>query len=504
MIWVSDLALIEALATAASGCWTSEAAAAAVLGALPDVWNVRRLEYGYLEDHNALRCMFATPKGRGPHRGPRPVIGSLAGTLLRSKDVVHYVGPAAIHFAEADGRDDRMLLGMPLCVPKHHRRTLVLVAEISSAMPNANSGLWRAFGRVVEGVFAHTELVGKVAALSNRAHHDNKRLLDELAHLRRPGYIVAESEAMRTSLDLAASVAPHDTTVLLHGESGTGKEVLARFIHERSSRRGGPLVAVNCGALPEALIESELFGHVKGAFTGASREHTGKFERADGGTLFLDEVGELTAGAQVKLLRVLQERRLEPVGGSETRGVDVRVIAASHHALDERAAQGLFRSDLYYRLNVFPIEIAPLRERPKDIAALTDTILERLCVRQGRPVPHIQPSTRAELCRRPWPGNVRELENTLERSLILSPGDTLELTIERGPVDEPLSIQPELVLTFDEAMRQCIAAALRAARGRVYGPHGAAKLLGLRPSTLQAKMGKLGLQRADFAASSTD
>jgi DNA-binding NtrC family response regulator len=251
-----------------------------------------------------------------------------------------------------------------------------------------------------------------------------------------PPDIVAESPAMRQVLSLAVQVAPQPTTVLLTGESGTGKEVVARLIHRSSPRAGGPFVAVNCAALTDTLLESELFGHEKGAFTGAIQTKRGRFELAHGGTLFLDEIGEMSVDLQSKLLRVLQERQFERVGGVRTLEVDTRVIGATNQDLHQAIREKRFREDLFYRLNVFPIHIAPLRDRREDIPALADHFLQRLSARMGRPKKGLSPETRAALLDYGWPGNVRELQNALERALIVTPMEVIlpeHLPFQREP-----------------------------------------------------------------------
>jgi len=341
-----------------------------------------------------------------------------------------------------------------------------------------------------------------VAALSRRAHRESRELRARLDEARGPQGIVARSPAVSEVLARADLVAVPDTPVLLLGESGTGKSLLARRIHERSPRAAGPLVEVDCGALAETLLESELFGHEPGAFTGAARRRRGRFERAHRGTILLDEVAELSAGAQTKLLRVLQEGEVEPLGGERARRVDVRVVAATHRDLDALVAEGSFREDLYYRLAVFPLRLPPLRERPEDLPALAGALLDRIGARVGRRGLRLAPGALRVLARRPWPGNVRELANALERAAILSPGGEvvlpdagLEAVARRGDGGGEPGPVP-----FDEGVRRLLADALRACRGKLYGPGGAAERLGLKPSTLQTKMRKHGLRRADFTS----
>jgi formate hydrogenlyase transcriptional activator len=298
---------------------------------------------------------------------------------------------------------------------------------------------------------------------------------------------------MLTVLRNASLVAQHDSAVLLRGESGTGKELLARRIHRLSKRANRPLVTVNCGAMPETLVESELFGHEKGAFTGATARHVGRFERANGGTIFLDEIAELTLPAQVKLLRVLQDGTFERVGGGGSIRVDVRLLAATHRPLETMIEAGTFRSDLFYRVNVFPIDIPPLRERPEDIPVLAHALLQQTARRLGVSIPSFGPNAFDRLSRFPWHGNVRELANTIERALISRRGATLDF--EDLPVSA-FSGTEAAPGTFDDAARHAIVDALTATGGRIYGPSGAAARLGMPPSTLQGKMLRLGISRS--------
>ena len=357
----------------------------------------------------------------------------------------------------------------------------------------AAPGFRSLLAEVVRLAQRHLEVVQRVAAVSQRAHVANRTLRDDLDRAA-PSSLIARSPAMRGVLERVALVARHPTTVLLTGESGTGKEVLARELHRRSSRVNRPLLQLNCGAIPEALVESELFGHERGAFTGAERARAGLFERAHRSTLLLDEVGELSLAAQVKLLRVLQERRVRRVGGSEEIEVDVRLIAATNRPLAAMVRDGRFRADLYYRLDVFAIAVPPLRERPEDLAPLVSAIVGEHAARLGLPTPPIPRAALAQLMAHPWPGNVRELVNVLEAALVLGGGHSLELPA--GFASTPRGAGLAL---FDAASRDTIEAALRATRGRLYGPAGAAARLGLRPTTLQSKMRRLGIDRARFA-----
>jgi len=325
--------------------------------------------------------------------------------------------------------------------------------------------------------------------------------LDELSGFEE---IVGESAALRAVLADVERVATSDVSVLVTGETGTGKELIARAIHQRSARAEKPLVKVNCAAIAPALQESEFFGHVKGAFTGATRDRVGRFELADGGTIFLDEVGEMPNDLQAKLLRVLQEGEFEPVGGTETRQVNVRVIAATNRDLETMVAKGEFRSDLFYRLNVFPLHVPALRERGDDVVLLAETFLRRLERRSGRSIAPLTPDCKARLVRYDWPGNVRELENVIERGFLTSQ-DGRRLNLERAlPESEaragstPVEPSPGRILTATELRdleRANFVAALEAADWKVSGASGAAELLGLNPNTLASRMRALGIER---------
>ncbi len=330
--------------------------------------------------------------------------------------------------------------------------------------------------------------------------NENQALREEISSASMFEEIVGLSSAITTVVHQVARVAPTESTVLITGETGTGKELVARAIHKRSARAARPFVAVNCAAIPASLIASELFGHERGAFTGALQRRQGKFELADRGTLFLDEVGELPPDTQVALLRVLQEREFERVGGSRPIRVDVRVIAATNRDLQTAIAERAFRSDLYYRLNVFPVEVPPLRERPTDIPLLVEYFVHRLSKRAGKRITGISSKTLDLLQSYPWPGNIRELQNVIERAVIVSDGERLSVDarwMTGGPTRLPMSTQP-----LDDALvareRAMIEAALADAKGRVSGPSGAAVKLGMNRSTLESRIRSLGLNKNRF------
>ena len=311
--------------------------------------------------------------------------------------------------------------------------------------------------------------------------------------------VVGADFGLRTVMEQVRQVAPASSATLLLGETGTGKEVIAHAIHLASPRSQGPMISMQCGAIPETLLDSELFGHERGAFTGATERKRGRFERAHGGTLFLDEVGELSPGAQVKLLRVLQEKRFERVGGSETVRVDVRVIAATHRDLEQRVRQGSFREDLWYRLNVLPIRIPPLRLRREDIPSLVMHFLERKSLELNLPhVPSVSAQDLERMRQYDWPGNVRELQNIIERALLISRGGRLTLpplgARSRAVASGPATAAPGIA-TLDEAMAAHIRDVLERVGWQVAGRGGAAEVLGLNPSTLRFRMQKLGISR---------
>jgi transcriptional regulator with PAS, ATPase and Fis domain len=316
--------------------------------------------------------------------------------------------------------------------------------------------------------------------------------------------IVGTSKPLKAVLSHTAKVARTDATVLITGETGTGKELIARAIHKRSERSEHAFVSVNCAAFAPTLISSELFGHEKGAFTGATQRRLGRFELADGGTIFLDEVGELPSDTQVALLRVLQEREFERVGGTQPIKVDVRVIAATNRDLNAAVSSGSFRSDLFYRLQVFPIEIPPLRERKEDIALLMEYFIDRYSRKARKNIRHVSQETLELLQSYAWPGNIRELQNVIERSVILCETETFSIDESWLPQQpHPFLIakpknQIELPRRLEEQEKNMIEEALKASRGRVFGPTGAAAKLGIPRSTLESKIKSLKIDKNHF------
>jgi DNA-binding NtrC family response regulator len=366
-------------------------------------------------------------------------------------------------------------------------------ASLQSAIGAVNNGAFY----YIQKPFKNEELVTIVrrAAQHRALRRENKTLKAEVKRKDRTGRPVGSSKAWLDALHVAESVAGTDSTVLLQGESGTGKEVVARYIHDLSPRSAKPFLSINCGALPESLLESELFGHVKGSFTGASRDKEGLFSAAADGTFFLDEIGETTPATQVKLLRVLQQREVIPVGATEAKPVHARVIAATNRDLEEEIKRGIFRSDLYYRLNVISIILPPLRERPGDIALLSELFLKRSGEARGEAPRGISPEALAAMQQYSWPGNVRELENALERAVILAKGDSIPLSALPERVVEPRSDPlvrdaAQTNPTLDTIERAYIMWVLENEGGNKART---AEVLGIDSSTLYRKLSRYGL-----------
>jgi chemotaxis protein methyltransferase CheR len=351
-------------------------------------------------------------------------------------------------------------------------------------------------------VRAHEELMiahEEVKRLKDQLQEENIYLKEEIKLEQNFEEIVGESEALKQVLHKIQQVAPTDTTVLITGETGTGKELVARAIHSAGTRADRPLVKVNCAALSSSLIESELFGHEKGAFTGAANRKIGRFELANGATIFLDEVGELPLISQVKLLRILQEGEFERLGSSKTIKVDVRVIAATNRNLPVEVDNGSFREDLWYRLNVFPIKIPPLRQRPEDIPLLVEHFVRRFSKKFGKAFTSVSPVTLKKLGQYSWPGNVRELANVIERATINSHGSVLRVGEDFEIT--PLDTRTAPPRTLEEVERDYILNTLDETHWRIEGSQGAARILGMNPSTLRARMMKLGIHKAAHSVS---
>jgi PAS domain S-box-containing protein len=333
-----------------------------------------------------------------------------------------------------------------------------------------------------------------------RLHAQNLYLQEEIKSVHNFEEIVGQSSVLLEALEKVSRVATTDSTVLITGETGTGKELIARAIHSASRRRDKPLIKLNCAALPTGLVESELFGHEKGAFSGAIQRRVGRFELANGGTIFLDEIGELSLDMQAKLLRVLQEREFERVGGSQTIKCDVRVIAATNRDLHKSAMERQFRDDLYYRLNVFPLHLPPLRERKEDIPLLAQFFIQKFAVRVDRHIDSVEADTLRLLKDYHWPGNIRELQNIIERALILATSPVLRIEPEVLTAPPVVDVQPpgvqEKTGNLHSIQREHILNVLRKSNWVIEGDRGAAKELGLHPNTLRSRMKKLGLSRS--------
>jgi len=360
----------------------------------------------------------------------------------------------------------------------------------------------RAFADQAAIAIANARAFEEIERLRARLVTENRYLRAEVNEAHAYGEILGDSLAIRKLREQIDLVAPTNAGVLILGESGTGKELVARAIHQRSQRGEGPLVKVNCAAIPRELFESEFFGHVKGSFTGALQDRCGRFQLADGGTLFLDEVGEIPLDLQGKLLRVLQEGLIERVGDDQTRRIDVRVIAATNRDLEADVAAGRFRQDLYFRLSVFPIEIAPLRERLEDIPILATHFYERLCRQMKRHLPSLAPDQIHQFQNYAWPGNVRELQNLIERAIISARNGIAKFSLPGKKHPGRSSVSPRLAAGLpmtNEELQQLevdnLRYALETANGKVYGPSGAAELLAMPPTTLLSRMKKLGINK---------
>jgi transcriptional regulator with GAF, ATPase, and Fis domain len=360
----------------------------------------------------------------------------------------------------------------------------------------------RVIGRVVAFAIDDNFNLQQIRALKDQLYRENLALRDEVDRVSMFEEIVGTSKALEAVLSRVAKVAPTDSTVFITGETGTGKELIARAVHKRSQRSGRAFVSVNCAALAPTLISSELFGHEKGAFTGATQRRLGRFELADGGTIFLDEVGDLPSDTQVALLRVLQEREFERVGGTQLIHVDVRVIAATNRDLKAGVANGTFRQDLFYRFNVFPIEMPPLRERKDDIRMLLEYFVKRYASQCGKIIRSIDKKTLELFQSYEWPGNIRELQNVVERSVILTSGDTLAVDeswfLRESSQLLPHSQASRLDTDDEHQERLIIEAALRESKGRVAGPMGAAAKLRIPPSTLDYKIKTFKIRKSQF------
>lgn len=408
-------------------------------------------------------------------------------------------------------------VALPLLINKQPVAVAIALVAPSSKIEVKHIDLLGTAARPLSVAFENDQRLSELSRMRSALEADRDALLSRLQRTGVKDVVIGESKGLRAVMERAKQVAPTDAPVLILGETGSGKEVIARAIHAHSRRARGPVVRVNCGAIPTELVDSELFGHERGSFTGANAQRKGWFERADGGTLFLDEIGELPLAAQVRLLRVLQDGTLERVGGHQTISVDVRIVAATHRQLETMVGSGAFREDLWYRLSVFPLRLPSLRERPEDLKDLAEYFADAAGKRLGGSGLLPTADDLTLLSRYHWPGNVRELGAVIERAAILGNGRRLEIAAALGGVGAPPPSRPSgppvgpsglepgqraqnhgQFPTLDEAMTAHIQAALERSFGRIEGPHGAARLLGINPHTLRARMRKLCIAWGKF------
>ena len=415
----------------------------------------------------------------------------------------------------------RSICVAPLIVAGKSIGTLNLASDRADEYSDADGELLQEVANQVALAVENMKAYEEISALHAKLEKENVYLKEEIRSEFNFREIIGNSAPLREVLEKTARVAPLDSTVLIYGETGTGKELIARAIHDRSNRKNQTLVKLNCSAISAGLVESELFGHMRGAFTGAFERHIGRFELANGGTLFLDEVSELPLETQVKLLRVLQEGEFEPVGSNKTIQVNVRIIAATNRKLEECVAAGRFRSDLFYRLNVFPVELPSLRDRPSDIPLLVNLFLQRFANKFGRKIDAVHKETMDLLMDYAWPGNIRELQNIIERAVVLSAGPVLTVNPAFLPRTSAAAELPKTALavptssysqvtenhapsveplfpSLDQMERDHILAALNRSAGVIDGPNGAARILNLHANTLRSRMSKLGIGRKRY------
>jgi formate hydrogenlyase transcriptional activator len=412
----------------------------------------------------------------------------------------------------------RSICVAPLIIAGKSMGTLNLASNRADEYSNSDGELLQEVANQVALAVENMKAYEEIRSLHAKLEKENVYLREEIRSEHNFREIVGSSTSLREVLERVERVAPLDSTVLVYGETGTGKELIARAIHDCSNRKNRSLVKLNCSAISAGLVESELFGHMRGAFTGALERHIGRFELADGGTLFLDEVSELPLESQVKLLRVLQEGEFEPVGSNKTIKVNVRIIAATNRSLEECVAAGRFRSDLFYRLNVFPLELPSLRDRRSDIPQLVSFFLQRFATKFGRKIEATQKETMDLLMDYPWPGNIRELQNIIERAVVLAEGPILYIDpaflprayaardLGVAPAVAPVGVDPFVSEKHSQSAdasfqslvqmeRNHILAALDRSGGVIDGPNGAARILNLHANTLRSKMDKLGIGR---------
>jgi formate hydrogenlyase transcriptional activator len=456
------------------------------------------IEGNKLQGHLLTPCVATQPT----KPSVLPATGTACDWVIRghrsyvcgSRDELRERFPVTFNVMQQQGMES--LCALSLATEERSVGALFFMAARKEAYANLRRGLFEQIASAVavalDTCLAHEE----VRRLRDRLAAENVYLQEEIRREHNFEEMIGNSPALMEVLQKIDMVAPMDSTVLLLGETGTGKELVARAIHDRSGRKDRPLVKVNCGAISAGLVESELFGHVKGAFTGALNNRDGRFKLADGGTIFLDEIGELPLDTQVKLLRVLQEQEFEPLGGTTTLHVDVRIIAATNRDLEEAVREKRFRLDLFYRLNVVPVTIPPLRARADDILLLVTFFLTRFNKKFGKDISQIAPETVERLTSYDWPGNIRELQNVIERAVILSKGKVLALGPEFGSSSRGSANAPSLGNgSIDEIAARHIQHVLAEAGGVIEGAKGAARILGLHPNTLRSRMRKLGINK---------
>jgi formate hydrogenlyase transcriptional activator len=459
------------------------------------------------EPEQAKSLIVDDPQNPTPEPGTRfPLAGSLCGQTVEKKtvQVLENLDPENPRFTEERALGEYgygSLASIPLIVEGRIFGTLDIAHRPKQGLlPTCLNSAQRVAQLV--GIALHNSiLMEEVRHLNRLLDRENDYLKAQIQQARQGIQYIADSPSMKEVMRQVKMVASTDTTVLIRGETGTGKEGLARLIHEASVGSMGPFVVVNMGAIPEGLIESELFGHEKGAFTGAHRQKLGRFEQASGGTIFLDEVGDAPLAVQVKLLRALQERHIERVGGTASVPVNARVVAATNRDLEHLIDEGCFRLDLFYRLNSFPIHLPPLRERLDDLRPLVQHLLSRQAERMHRRPPRIPDHLWPILESYSWPGNVRQLENYIERALILTSGSVLEAPSLEDHT-KTSNTKPDVeqsegtnIPTFNDSVRKILNRALEASRGKIYGAGGAAELLQLKPTTLQGKLKRYNIKR---------